>query len=109
MPSGELPGRAGLVAWATDQTKGRAMMDLTAARTVVARLIEETLAADGRPAGQVSDEQSLFAGGLGLDSLQFAALVVRLERETGRDPFRGGQAPRLPRTVGELAALYAAP
>lgn len=74
-------------------------------RQTVARLITETLALAGRQPVHIDDGQSLFAGGIGLDSLDFATLVVRLERETGYDPFRAGHA-QLPRTVGELVRLY---
>lgn len=44
-------------------------------------------------------------GGLGLDSLDFAEVVVKLERAFGTDPFASGRVDRL-QTVGDLAALY---
>jgi acyl carrier protein len=43
----------------------------------------------------------------GLDSLDVAALVVRLEERLGTDPFKNGALSRFPRTLGELAELYA--
>jgi len=42
----------------------------------------------------------------GLDSLDIAALVVRLEERLGTDPFKNGALTRFPRTLGELAELY---
>jgi acyl carrier protein len=42
---------------------------------------------------------------LGLESLDFAELVVRLEEATGKDPFANGDAPHI-QTVSDLAALY---
>ncbi|HEX9308099.1 MAG TPA: acyl carrier protein [Anaeromyxobacter sp.] len=42
---------------------------------------------------------------LGLDSLDFAELVVRLEAQFGADPFSQG-APTPVRTIGQLAKLY---
>jgi acyl carrier protein len=42
---------------------------------------------------------------LGLDSLDFAELVVRLEAQFGIDPFSQG-APTRVTTIGQLAKLY---
>ena len=42
----------------------------------------------------------------GLDSLDVAVLVVRLEERFGTDPFQNGAFERFPRTLGELADLY---
>ena len=44
---------------------------------------------------------------LGLDSLDWAAVVVRLEGETGVDPFAEGLGQQL-RTLGDFMDLYAA-
>ena len=44
-------------------------------------------------------------GSLGLESLDFAELVVRLEAEFGKDPFAVSAVPHV-RTIGDLAALY---
>jgi acyl carrier protein len=44
-------------------------------------------------------------GSLGLDSLDFAEVVVRLEAVFGFDPFAERSVENL-RTVGDLAALY---
>lgn len=42
---------------------------------------------------------------LGLDSLDFAELVVRLEARFGADPFAQGAPPRVS-TIAQLARLY---
>ena len=43
---------------------------------------------------------------LGLQSIDFAELVVRLEREFGEDPFGEGDVPPI-RTIHDMAGLYA--
>jgi acyl carrier protein len=43
---------------------------------------------------------------LGLESIDFAELVVRLEQEFASDPFASGQAPAI-QTIRDLARLYA--
>lgn len=42
---------------------------------------------------------------LGLESLDFAEIVIRLEQDFGKDPFASGTIPEI-RTIGDLAALY---
>lgn len=44
-------------------------------------------------------------GTLGLESLDFAELVIRLEQAFGKDPFSNGTIPEV-RTLGDLCALY---
>jgi acyl carrier protein len=44
-------------------------------------------------------------GSLGLESLDFAEMVILLEEATGKDPFAEGMAQPV-RTLGELAAMY---
>jgi acyl carrier protein len=44
-------------------------------------------------------------GALGLESLDFAELVIRLEQTFGKDPFSNGPIPEV-RTLGDLCALY---
>lgn len=46
---------------------------------------------------------SLFAGGVGLDSLATAELSVTLEDEFGHDPFSEGQ---MPQTIAEIIDYY---
>ena len=43
---------------------------------------------------------------LGLDSLDYAELVVRLADVFGADPFASGIAPTRLETIADLAALY---
>lgn len=54
---------------------------------------------------EVDMSTSLFADGLGLDSLETAELSALLEDEVGTDPFSEGL---LPQTVGELLDFYGA-
>ena len=56
------------------------------------------------PVVDPTEDMSMDAEGLGLDSLDMATLVAVLERETGKDPF----AERVPvfRTFREFVALY---
>jgi acyl carrier protein len=44
-------------------------------------------------------------GSLGLESLDFAEIVMRLEQVFGKDPFSNGTMPELS-TLGDLCALY---
>ena len=66
--------------------------------------IKAIFEAKGQPSPGVT-EGSVLDGSLGLDSLDFAELAVRLEKEFGRDPFSQGDTPSV-RVVAELAALY---
>jgi acyl carrier protein len=43
---------------------------------------------------------------LGLQSIDFAELIVRLERELSQDPFAENEVPPI-RTIRDLAGLYA--
>ncbi|NOS80344.1 MAG: acyl carrier protein [Nitrospira sp.] len=70
----------------------------------ILQIIQETLQAKNirvRDLGLDSPVDS----GLGLDSLDWAAVVVRLEMETGIDPFATGSAGAL-KTVSDLVDLY---
>jgi acyl carrier protein len=65
--------------------------------------VAQVLADSGRPEVEVCDESALREQ-LGLDSLDLALVVVRLEQTLGIDPFRRrGTAVR---TVGDLTAAY---
>ena len=48
-------------------------------------------------------DTSLYAGGLGLDSLETAELSAMLEDEFGRDPF---SADTMPQTVGDILDFF---
>ena len=71
---------------------------------VVIEQIKEIFVAKGLKPPAV-DENSPVDGSLGLDSMDFAELAVRLEGIYGHDPFASGVVPPL-RTVADLAALY---
>lgn len=75
--------------------------DLT--RTIL-QIIEETLVAKDLSA-QGLDLDSPVDSTLGLDSLDWAAVVVRIELETGADPFAEGTVGSL-KTVSDLVDLY---
>jgi acyl carrier protein len=45
---------------------------------------------------------------LGLESLDFAELVIRLEQVTAKDPFGSNATPQI-HTISDLAALYETP
>lgn len=66
-------------------------------RDIVARKVQDF---------HLSDQTPVFAGGAGLDSLDFAELVVRLEEALGVDPFAQSWAPRSVDTVGRLIEIY---
>lgn len=48
-------------------------------------------------------DTSLYAEGMGLDSLETAELSAVLEDELGSDPFSNGQ---MPETVGDIVDFY---
>ncbi len=50
-------------------------------------------------------DKTVLDGSLGLESLDFAELVIRLEQVFGKDPFSGGTVPEV-RTLGDLCLLY---
>jgi acyl carrier protein len=49
--------------------------------------------------------ETVFDAELGLESLDFAELVVRLEEDMGKDPFADGTGAQI-QTVSDLARLY---
>ena len=51
-------------------------------------------------------DTSLFAEGIGLDSLETAELSAVLEDELGSDPFSNGE---MPQTIGDIVAFYEKP
>jgi acyl carrier protein len=70
---------------------------------VVAEL-QRILADKGESIGAITLDSRLLDGDLAIDSLDLATLVVALEEQTGREPFKAGF--RMFTTVGELAALF---
>jgi acyl carrier protein len=77
---------------------------MTPTQSKVVRHLLAIFEAKGKPAPPI-DEHSPVDGSLGLESLDFAELAIRLEDEFGRDPFAEDEIPPL-RTVADLAALY---
>lgn len=75
--------------------------DLTRA---ILQIIGETLVAKDLSAQGLGLDSPVDSS-LGLDSLDWAAVVVRIELETGIDPFAEGTIGRL-KTVSDLIDLY---
>ncbi|MEM8680197.1 MAG: acyl carrier protein [Planctomycetota bacterium] len=74
-------------------------------RDAIETSISTILSQSGRSMPAWDDDLSL-SEDLKLDSLDLAQMVVRLEGELGRDPFRTGSHPV--RTLRDLVELYAA-
>ena len=74
-------------------------------RDVAEKVIHRVLTDTGRPTRDLEDDDTLIDS-IGLDSLDLAVLVVRLEEHLGVDPFREGAEPV--RTFGALVSLYEA-
>jgi acyl carrier protein len=49
--------------------------------------------------------ETILDGSLGLESLDFAEVVMRLEQVFGKDPFRGDTIPEVS-TMADLCGLY---
>jgi len=59
------------------------MVDDTALRSQLKRLIVESLHLEGLTPDSIADDSPLFGAGLGLDSVDALELVVALEKEYG--------------------------
>lgn len=79
--------------WSTDMGTSRSMAEQTIRRF----LIRAEKDAD------VSPDTSLFADGIGLDSLETAELSSMLEDDLGRDPFSEGI---MAQNIGEILNFY---
>lgn len=71
-------------------------------RSQAEETIQRFLARAGKDAS-VSPETSLFADGVGLDSLEVAELSAMLEDDLGNDPFSAGISSQ---TIGEILDFY---
>lgn len=80
---------------------------MTPAESTVIRALKEVMVGKGLQIQQLCPE-TILDKHLGLESLDFAELVIRLEESTGKDPFGSGVTPQI-RTVSDLAALYEIP
>jgi acyl carrier protein len=76
---------------------------MTVKETVLAA-VARACADKGKAAPALSERDILGEGGLGLDSLDMAAIVAELERALDEDPFES-RTPAF-RTLGDLVALY---
>lgn len=81
-------------------------MNLSASERGVIEVIRAVFANKGQESPALAPDTVLDLS-LGLESIDFAELVVRLEREFGKDPFADGDVPSI-RTIRDLAGLYAA-
>ena len=70
----------------------------------IEEMLGEMAVAKGASKPRITATTLLLGGGLPIDSLDLAALVVELELATGLDPFKNGFVDF--RTAGELANLY---
>ena len=75
-------------------------------QTTIIRIIEEILDSRAVKRPPLAADTSIDRE-LGLDSLDWATVVVRLDEETGMDPFRQGVDREL-QTIADLVDLYAA-
>jgi acyl carrier protein len=71
---------------------------------LIRQIVDRIAASKGTTAPKMKSETMLLGGGLPIDSLDLAAIVVELEQATGVDPFKAGFVNF--RTAGELARLY---
>lgn len=71
-------------------------------RAIAEQTVRKFLRRANKP-DDLQPDASLFADGLGLDSLEIAELSATLEDELGNDPFSEGD---MPRTVGEVINFY---
>ncbi len=76
---------------------------MTANEEVVCEQIREVFANKGQTAPSLTAETMLDLS-LGLESLDFAELAIRLEGALGKDPFASSVPPIA--TVADLAKLY---
>ncbi len=66
--------------------------------------IGEFLQRANKPHDELTEDLSLYGGGLELDSLETAELSAFLEDTLGADPFTS--VDELPETIGEVLAFY---
>jgi acyl carrier protein len=78
-------------------------MTTTENQTRIIEVLMEIFAAKGMQAPQLEGETVLEQ--LGLESLDFAQAVIRMEEITGKDPFASGSDFQI-RTLSDLSAMY---
>lgn len=73
---------------------------------VIVRTIRDILEERGEGGPPPALEENTRILATGLDSLDVAALVARLEERLGFDPFADESIQQYPQTLGQLAELY---
>jgi acyl carrier protein len=72
--------------------------------TAVEQSLMNFLARIEKLPGSLAPDLTLYADGIGLDSLETAELSALLEDEFGSDPF--SESAEMPQTVGEILSFY---
>jgi acyl carrier protein len=70
----------------------------------VEKIVRDFVTGTKPEAGEFAPDTSLYADGVGLDSLETAELSALLEDELGADPF--SSADRMPQTLADILAFY---
>ena len=73
----------------------------------VEKIVREFVATTKPEAAGFASDASLYADGVGLDSLETAELSSLLEDEFGVAPFSAAE--RMPQTLADILAFYASP
>jgi acyl carrier protein len=73
----------------------------------VEKIVRDFVAETKPEATGFTADTSLYADGIGLDSLETAELSSRLEDELGTDPF--ASAERMPQTLSDILSFYESP
>ena len=77
---------------------------MTSNELVIIEILKEIIRSRNLQVPEITPGTELDAK-LGLESLDFAELVIRLEEKTGKDPFARGTETQI-QTVSDLARLY---
>jgi len=77
---------------------------MTPNEMAIIEILKEIIRSRNLPVPEIMPSTALDAK-LGLESLDFAELIVRLEEMTGKDPFAQGTETQI-QTVSDLARLY---
>jgi len=72
--------------------------------TRIKKIVREILEEKGLKCEHLREDQVLYESGLGLDSMDTAALSAALEQEFGNDPFMAG---KFPKTISDIIEFYA--
>ncbi len=75
------------------------------AQATIIGVVSEILRDKGKTQPALDGETILLGGGLGIDSLDLAVVVIRMGELAGKEPFEDGFIDF--RTIGEMAQLYA--